>query len=269
MRVSLAIALLVMCGSAGAQRKLDDEQAKLVEDARAEALSYTSSLPDFLCTEIIKRQEDPRSDNRWRAIDTLTVRLSYSDRRENYKLVAVNGKPTLLDYLFVGGALTTGEFGSRLISLFLPESQAAFEWKGWTQTHGRRLATLHYRVAKEHSSFRIQFGQVPVGPNSIIVAYRGEVAIDEVTHRVMRITAQAEIPVGFPIRESSSTVEYAFQEVGGREFLLPTRAEATTGSGRYKARNDVQFREYRKFQSEATITFDAEDDKPKPPPDKK
>jgi hypothetical protein len=42
MRVSLAIALLVMCGSAGAQRKLDDEQAKLVEDARAEALSYTS-----------------------------------------------------------------------------------------------------------------------------------------------------------------------------------------------------------------------------------
>jgi hypothetical protein len=269
MKIALAIGLLVMCGGANAQRKLDEDQAILVEEARAEALHYADSLPDFLCTEIIKRQEDPHSDNRWRPIDTLTVRLSYSGRQENYKLVAVNGQPTLLDYLFVGGALTTGEFGTRLIALFAPESKAAFEWKGWTQQHGRRVAVLRYRITKESSSFRLQFGQAPVGPNTIVVGYRGEVAIDEETHRVLRLTAQAEIPVGFPIRESTSMVEYDFKEVGGRKYLLPVRAESTTKSGNYKALNDVEFREYRKFHSEATITFDSLDEKPKIPPEKK
>jgi hypothetical protein len=273
MKIALAIGVLVLCGVAGAadQRNLDDEQAKLLDEARLAALTYSDSLPDFLCTEVIRRQEDPRGDNRWRHIDTLTVRLSYFGHKEDYKLLAVNGRPTVLDYLYVGGALTTGEFGSRLVAIFIPESKAAFEWKGWTRLHGRRAAVLRYRIAKENSSFRIQFGTVPVGPNSILVGYRGEVSIDEETHRVLHLTAEAEIPLGFPISGSTSVIDYGFAEVGGRQFLLPVRAEATTMKGRYKAENEVEFREYRKFQSEATISFDTPDetDKPKPPGEKK
>ena len=53
-----------------------------------------------------------------------------------------HGQPTLLEYLYVGGALTAGEFGSRLVAIFLPQSKAAFEWKGWTRLHGRRAAQL-------------------------------------------------------------------------------------------------------------------------------
>ena len=271
MKVGLAIGVLVLCGAAGAadQKELDVEQAGLLEEARRAALSYTDSLPDFLCTESIKRMEDPQGLNRWRQIDRLTVRLTYFGHKENYKLMAVNGQPTLLEYLYVGGALTTGEFGSRLVAIFLPQSKAAFEWKGWTHLHGRRAAVLRYRIAKENSSFRIQFGKAPVGPNSIFVAYRGEVSIDEQTHRVLRITAEAEIPMGFPIGQSTSEIDYDFAEVGGREFLLPVRADSVTRSGHYKAENEVEFREYRKFQSDATISFDTVDEKPKPPGEKK
>jgi hypothetical protein len=273
MKIALAIGVLVLSGGAGAadQRTLDEEQAKLLDEARRAALTYTDSLPDFLCTEVIRRQEDPRGDNRWRPVDTLTVRLSYFGHREDYKLLAVNGRPTVLEYLYVGGALSTGEFGSRLVAIFIPESKAAFEWKGWTRLRGRRAAVLRYRIAKENSSFRIQFGTVPVGPNSILVAYRGEVSIDEETHRVLRLTAEAEIPVGFPIGGSTSVIDYGFAEVGGRRFLLPVRAESTTLKGRYKAENNVEFRDYRKFQSEATISFDSPGDseKPKPAAEKK
>ena len=255
------------------QPKLDPEQAALLEEARDAALSYSDSLPNFLCTEYVKRLEDPRGDNRWRPIDRLTVRLSYFGHKEDYKLMAVDGKPTLLEYLYVGGALTTGEFGSRLIALFTPQSKAAFEWKGWTRLRGRRVAVFRYRIAKENSSYRIQFGTAPVGPNSIVAAYRGEVSVDEKTRRVLRLSAVAEIPMGFPIRESTSTIEYDFKEVGGREFLLPVSADATTRSGNYKAENQVEFREYRKFQSDATISFgnpeEKTDEKMKPPAEKK
>jgi hypothetical protein len=270
MRIAAAIGLLVFCGAARAQHPLDEEQTRLVEGARAAALEYSSSLPDFLCTERIVRREDPRNDNRWRPLDTLTVRLSYLDHRENYKLMAIDGKPTQLEYLAVGGALTTGEFGSRLIALFTPESKAVFEWKGWAQLHGRRVAVLHYRIGRENSTFLVGEGTGdPKGKNAIVVGYRGEVSIDEETRRVLRLTAMAELPAGFPIRESTSTVEYDFRKVGGKQFLVPVSAVAGMRRGNYKSENHVEFRDYRKFQGESTISFENLDEKVKTLPDKK
>ena len=79
---------------------------------------------------------------------------------------------------------------------------------------------------------------------------------------VLRLTHQAEIPQGFPIDVNESTVDYEFAAVAGRQYLLPAHAYVKTRSGRYVAENNVEFRQYRKFQSEANISFD-------PPPDKR
>ncbi len=264
--IGAGMGVLILCGSLAGQTKLDDEQAKLLQEARDESLAYSGSLPDFLCTETVKRRADPRGENRWRPIDTLTVRLSYSGHREDYKLMAIDGRRTTLDYLKAGGSLTTGEFGSRLIALFIPESKAEFEWKGWARVRGRRVAVWHYRIAKENSSFQLQAGAAQVGPDALVVAYRGEVSIDEQTHRVLRLTSQAEIPLGFPISESTSLVEYDFRKVGGKQFLLPVHAEARMRRGTYLSENEVEFSEYRKFETEATISFDTLDEKLKPPP---
>ena len=258
-----AIMLLMLAAGLlpAADQKLDEEQSKLLEQARQESLAYSRSLPDFLCTEVITRREDPRGDGRWRGLDTLTVRLSYLDHLENYKLTAINGKPTNLEYLSVGGSLSTGEFGNRLIALFVPASKAEFEWKGWTRIRGRRAAVYRYRIAKENSSFLIQGGATPGGPDSLVAAYRGEVSIDEETHRVLRLSALAELPVGFVIKEGSSLIEYDFRKVSGKEFLVPVRAEAALKRGSYKSENLVDFRDYRKFQGESTISFDLPEEK--------
>jgi hypothetical protein len=262
MKPALAIGLLLLCAAARAQHKLDDDQSKLLEDARAESLQYSGSLPDFLCTETISRREDLHGDNRWRPIDTLTVRLSYQDHQENYKLVAIDGRQTDRDYLSVGGALTTGEFGNRLIALFVPASQAEFEWKGLSKLRGRRVAVFRYRIAKENSTFLIQAGaDLKDRNNAIIAGYEGEVMIDEATHRVLKLTALAELPAGFPVKASTSVVEYDFRTVGGKAFLLPVSADATMRRGNYKTENYVQFRDYRKFQGESTISFDLPDKK--------
>jgi hypothetical protein len=258
---ALAIFAMAAAGAAASAQQLDPEQAALLEQAREAALRYSASLPDFICTEVVRRTQDPQGNGRWRSLDTLTVKLSYFGHREDYKLMQINSKPTMLDFLHVGGSLSTGEFGTRLYSVFAVRSQGEFHWKGWTTLRKRRVARFSYRVERERSNFLIQYGDVPGGPNSIIVPYHGEVYVDESTHMVLRLTQQAEIPPGFPISANDSTIDYEFATVGASQYLLPTHAYIKTRSGRFLAENNVEFREYRKFQTEANISFD-------PPPAK-
>jgi hypothetical protein len=261
-RQHFAIFALLAAGAPAMAQQLEPEQAKLLEQARESALRYSDSLPDFLCTEMVRRGEDRDDTGRWRLIDTLTVKLSYFGHKEDYKLMAINGRATLLDYEFAGGAISTGEFGTRLYSVFDPRSQGDFRWKAWTTMRKRRVARFSYHIEREHSVYRVQYGLVGEGPNAIIVAYHGDVYVDEETHMTLRLTQNAEIPSGFPIDGNDATVDYEFAAVGGKMYLLPSHAYVRTKSGRYVAENSVEFREYRKFQAEATITFD-------PPPDKK
>ncbi len=251
----LALFALLAASAPAMAQDLDAGQSALLEKAREAALRYSASLPDFICTEVVRRTEDPRGNGRWRALDSLTVKLSYSDHKEDYKLMLINGRPTVLDYLYAGGALSTGEFGTRLHSVFDPHSQGDFRWKGWGTLRKRRVARFTYRIEREHSNFLIQYGPVPTGPNAIVVGYRGEVYVDEETHMVLRLTQQAEIPPSFPITANESIIDYEYAAVGGKPYLLPVHANVKTRSGMYVAENSVEFREYRKFQTEASITF--------------
>ena len=259
--VHLAIFALLAAGLPAIAQQLEPEQASLLEQAREAAIEYSNSLPDFLCTEVVRRTHDPRGNGRWQDLDTLTVKLSYFGHREDYKLMEIDGKPTSLDYELVVGAWSAGEFGTRLHSLFDPRSQGDFRWKGWTTLRGRRVARFSYRIARENSSYELVYGSEPAERNATIVAYHGDVYVDEETHLALRLTLRTEIPHGFPIHANESSVDYEFAEVGGRRYLLPSQAYSMAKSGKYAAENNVEFRGYRKFQAEATLTFD-------PPPEK-
>jgi hypothetical protein len=226
-----------------------------MEQARDAAMRYSASLPDFLCTEIVHRVRDPEGNGRVGSMDRLTVKLSYFSHKEDYKLMEIDGKPAKLDYFAVGGAVSTGEFGTRLRSIFHPESHGEFRWKGWTTLRKRHAARFAYRIALASSNFLIQYGLVPGGGSEIVVAYHGDVYVDEETHMTLRFTQEAEIPVGFPISLNDSMVDYEFAAVGGKQYLLPSHAYIKTRSGRSVAENNVEFREYRKFQSDTSITF--------------
>ena len=118
----MAISRALRSGSAAAhprsRRNWSPSRPALLEQAREAALRYSDSLPDFICTEVVRRTQDPQGNGRWRSLDTLTVKLSYFGHREDYKLMQINARPTMLDFLHVGGSLSTGEFGTRLYSVF-------------------------------------------------------------------------------------------------------------------------------------------------------
>jgi hypothetical protein len=85
--------------------------------------------------------------------------------------------------------------------------------------------------------------------------------VDRDTNTVLRITLTAEdIPPSFPITEASTVLDYDFTRISDQDYLLPLRAVVRMRSGKFLTRNTVEFRLYRKFSAEATITFDT------PPP---
>jgi hypothetical protein len=258
----LAILTILAGGASAMAQELEPEQASLLEQAREAAMRYSDSLPDFICTEVVRRSLDPQGNGRWRRVDTLTVKLSYFEHKEDYKLMLIDGKPTVIEYQYLGGTLSTGEFGTSLYALFDRRSQSEFRWKGWTTLRKRRAARFSFHIARENSVYRIQHGPIlKEGPTAIIVPYHGEVFVDEETHLPLRYTQQAEIPPGYPIEATGFTVDYELAAVGGRQYLLPSQAHVKTRIGRLDADNTVEFLEYRKFQTETNITFD-------PPPGK-
>ena len=56
-RKHLAICALLAAGASATAQQLEPEQVSLLEQAREAALQYSASLPDFLCTEVVRRMD--------------------------------------------------------------------------------------------------------------------------------------------------------------------------------------------------------------------
>jgi hypothetical protein len=75
---------------------------------------------------------------------------------------------------------------------------------------------------------------------------------------VLRIEQFAQaIPSSFPYDRAESIVDYAYVPVDGVLHLLPSRAEdlmCRRGTANCN-KNEIEFRNYRKFSSDSQITF--------------
>ena len=265
-RPAIAAFIIPICFPAFAQAPSAAEQDALAEKARQVALRYSDLLPDFVCTEIIHRASG--DSGQWRSRDTLTMQLAYFQKKETYTPL-IHGKPVDMDYEAYGGAISTGEFGSALRWIFEPDSQAAFHWERSASTHGSRVSVYSYRIDRSHSRYGLVFGS---GESRLtrMVGFHGVVDIDGDTGAVLHLTTEADdISADFPIREAHQAVDYQYTDVGGRQYLLPARAEmrllyfpSRSVEKRQIAvarlvefENEVEFRSYRKFATDATIDF--------------
>jgi hypothetical protein len=238
------------------------EQNNIIKEVREYALSYVQRLPDFICTQVTRRYVDPSGREFWGRRDVITARLTYFEQKENYKLVLVNGRMTDLPYESLGGAISTGEFGSMMREIFEKETEAEFRWERWATLRGKRAHVFFYRVAQPQSKWRIEYER----REHVFPGYHGLIYVDRDTLMVMRITLEAEdIPASFPIQQASSMLDYDYTKISGREYMLPLRAVVRIREGKLLAKNEVEFRLYRKFAAEATITFET----PEPLPEER
>ncbi|HKE29582.1 MAG TPA: hypothetical protein VKB88_44845 [Bryobacteraceae bacterium] len=234
------------------------EQDEILKAAAVNAASYSASLPDFICSEVIHRFEDIGGNGRWKPKDVLKVKLTYFERREDYQLASINNHATRQDYDYrsVGGAITEGEFGSDLVAIFRPESKTVIRWDHWTRLRKHSAHVFFYRIAIANSRSRMEVGMKGGPRESALVGEHGYFYVDRDTRQILRINRVTDPPADFPVRKATSLLDYDFQPVGGRPFLLPLRAEIRMATDYILTRNQIDFTDYRKFEGESKITFD-------------
>jgi hypothetical protein len=90
----------------------------------------------------------------------------------------------------------------------------------------------------------------------IIAGYHGSIFVDRETNSVLKITLQADdLPAGFPIRDVNLSLDYDHVSISDHDFILPLKAVLTSReNAKFLIKNEVEFRMYRKFSADSTIT---------------
>jgi hypothetical protein len=230
----------------------DEEQGQILKDVTEYAMDYAKRLPNFICTQVTRRYMDPTGLEFFRLQDTITAKLTFFEQKEDYQVVLINNRyvDTSLDRL--GGATSTGEFGSMLKEVFDPASRTQFAWLRWATLRGKRMHVYQYRVAQANSKWSIVWEKSA----RVVPGYRGEIFVDRETLAIMRLTLEAEdIPFSFPIQQARTVLDYDWQEIAGQQYVVPLRASITMRASKLLSRNDVEFRAYKRFGAEAKITL--------------
>jgi hypothetical protein len=227
----------------------------LIEKARAAVTSFTETLPNYVCQEVISRYDSNTLKPDWRPLDVISSDVVYEDGRESYRNLKVGGKAVNKSIEELGGSWSTGEFGTLMRSLFSPLSAARFRRFRDSTAAGRAAVVYSFEVDRENSNWLVR-----VASQSIEPAYRGRVWIDKETARVLRIEMETvSLPEAFPLEKVESTADYQFVRLAAAsQYLLPVNAEILScqrGSN-YCSRNHIDFRNYHKYAGESTITFE-------------
>ncbi len=227
----------------------------VIEKAREVAAQFSGQLPNFFCQQITTRYESDHPKQGWTALDIVTADVAYEDGHETYKNIKVGNKAVNKNMEDIGGTRSSGEFASILEDLMSPYTNAIFKKGGTDTIHGRSTWVYSYEIPRERSHWRVE------APSQLYYpASRGSIWIDKQTSRVLRIEQEARgIPILFPFDTVETATDYDYVRLATPEpYLLPVDAEVLSclrGSSNC-SRNKIEFRNYRKFGSESSITFD-------------
>jgi len=129
------------------------------------------------------------------------------------------------------------------------------------------MAVFNYFIDSGHSSFSIASGEGEGDEQRIITAYKGLVYADPNTGEITRIKFVAvDIPKTFPVQEATDILDYDLADINGKQFVVPLSAKLLMRAGRQNAKNEIEFRNYRKFGTESSITYDLDPNAPPPLP---
>lgn len=239
-------------------------QQKMLEAMGQYASEYISNLPNFICEQITEQFQAGKKGNRWHKGDTLTSTLTFNQGKERRNLELVNNKPIRPGMKNWRTPLTTeGEFGVLLSRVFGAASNASFQWSGWQTINGQRVAVFDYAIDQQHSTLRLSRSDLA----NAVVPYHGSVYGDPDTGVIWRVTDGASgLPADLDTQAISTSIDYGEVVIGAAKYLVPVKASVSLDMKDKKVRNEMTFRNYRKFESQSTITFgDPTDEKTKPP----
>jgi hypothetical protein len=89
-----------------------------------------------------------------------------------------------------------------------------------------------------------------------VIAYHGSVYGDAETGAVWRIEDAAnDLPRELETKSMSTAIDYDDVEIGGKTYVLPVQASIWVATNANHIRNDLEFRNYRKFETDSVIKY--------------
>lgn len=259
--ISLAIAVFArgLCAQAPPDAAI---QQRILADATEYANNRERTLPDFICTQTTRRfadyaGQDALGREDWRPVDIIVERLTYFGHHEDYRVLEINGVASSLPHDKLGGASSSGEFGSVMKGIFAPVAATQFHWQTWFTLRGQKMDVYAYEVAKANSDYHIVVpGRSAAQNMDLVTAYHGLVFIDDRKHLIHRITLHPDgIPPSFPVQEVSLMLDYDYTRIGAADYLLPLTFELRSREGKTLIKNDVDYDNYRKFTADSSVSF--------------
>jgi hypothetical protein len=255
-----------------------DERRRMLASTVEYLAKTLPKLPNFYATRTTVRVEHKlskrrtragsRNDSSWRQVGSSKVIVVYRDGKE-----VINprewGKHS--HHPEGEGLVTRGTFGPILSVMFVDAAHSGgFTWSGWERGSAGTVAVFRYRVPKEQSHYSVGTHGLAGDQSDAaqVSGYHGEMAIDPANGTILRVTVQAEQPLGSPIRQSDIMVEYGPVAIGGKTYTCPVRSVSMAEMGSMVVLgpfgestsvpdtprlNDVTFDNYHQFRSDSRI----------------
>ena len=228
----------------------------VIDQTREAAFSFSETLPNYVVKQFTTRFQTEAAhggQTSWRALDNVTADVVSENGKESYKNILIDGKPPK-EAIEKSGTWSTGEYSSVLQDIRLPQTDADFHTKRSTTIVNRSAFRYDFSVDQPNSHWHIYAGAESYRPE-----YVGAIWVDKENFRVLRIEISARsMPKGFPLDTVESAVDYDYVMIGGMKYLLPVHSEALSCERGTSvcSRNVIDFRNYKKFGADTSITFD-------------
>ncbi len=241
---------------------------ELIERAREAAYEFNEKLPNFICDQVTSRYESKTLKPDWKYKDRIQLELVYVNGKEDYRNIRMNNKPVKKGGPEDSGTWSSGEFGTMLMDVFASNTNAFFVPRGDSTAAGLAAKVYDFSVRQENSHWQIRFSR------TVMPAYKGAAWIDPKTARVLRLEMNTrQLPKNFEIDDVETIVDYGWITLSGQRYLLPVKSEnlSCQRDTFNCTKNEIEFRNYRKFQVESQIlqveselSFPEEEDPKKP-----
>ncbi len=248
--------MIALMGNAAAQAQAEGGMGALTR-IREAALAYSDRLQDFTCIQITKRSNGPALDGpHWKPLETQEVELNYVDHHEHYKLLKIDGTTNDLEKRNKTGYFRGyGQFGSALLDIFDPKTNARFEWDHSESGPAGNICVYRYEVPQADSRISIlaDKDKVKLGhhgkvwascENGAVLRFVTETDLGEVRRMGRRVS------LGYRL-----DVRYGPVTIGSAQFILPQSAIQTGLFYKTWTKSEIEFREYRKYDASSVIKF--------------
>jgi VWFA-related protein len=237
-----------------------DAQRKMMSLAVQYVAKTIPQLPNFLATRVTVHFDDtPQSlaptqrpaKLGFHAVGSSINEVTYRDGLETIDTGPTGGKKTQAK----SGLTSWGEFGPILGTTLADSARGKIAWSHWEQRGSDQVAVFRYSVSKENSHYLIDY--------CCLTGYHGTISLDPATGTILRITVEADLIPTAPISRGDIMVEYQTVQIGGRDYICPSKSVAISETraslsthGVVASRlllNDVAYKDYHRFDASARL----------------